>query len=102
MKQTLLTLMLCSLTGAGLAAEKEVSVEGQVISYIKSASLSTEGKLEVTPNTVFVGERILRSDEGLCMKETSTLLGMNTSESNGMKIQLPELNIRRVQTNCPA
>lgn len=101
MIKLMIVAVLAAFAGGAIAEEKVLSVEGKEIAYVGKAVQEKDGVV-LTPATVFVGERIVKDDSGVCYKETSVLNAMNKVESRGMEIQLPEVAVRRTQIACPA
>lgn len=100
MKKLLLVAILAAIAGGAFAEEMVLLVNGKEISYL-AKSVKENDRVVLTPAMVFVGERIVKDDSGVCSKETSVLNAMNKFESMGMEVQLPDISVLRVQIACP-
>lgn len=100
MKKLILVAILTGIAGSAFAEDKIISIEGTEISYIFNA-VEEENRIVLRPATVFVGERIVKDDSGVCSKETSVLNAMNKVSNMGMEVEKPDVSVRRVQVVCP-
>lgn len=100
MKKLLLVAILAAIAGGAVAEETVLAVNGKEVSYLAKA-VKKNDSVALTPAMVFVGERIVKDESGVCSKETSVLNAMNKVESMGMEIQLPDISVLRVQIACP-
>lgn len=101
MKKLMLVAILAAISGGAFAEETVLLVNGKEVSYLGKA-VKENDRVVLTPAMVFVGERIVKDDSGVCSKETSVLHAMNTIQSMGMEIQLPDVSVVRVRIACPS
>ncbi len=103
MKPIIIATILATLSGSVFAAEEKViSIEGKEVTYVSQSAQGEHGMVKLTPGVVFVGEKTVKDEHGVCSKETSRLISMETVKSMGMEIQVPTIEIRRLQIVCPS
>lgn len=98
-RSMLLVVLMASLPA--IAGEKVIAVNGIERTYIERINKRSDGVIEITPSTYFVGDRIVRDDAGECFKVTS-LLNSIKEDKDGAFIELPDLTVIRVKIDCPS
>lgn len=103
MKKTLMVVALSSVVLSAFAGQETIlAVIGEEVAYTNKAERGADGVPKETKAHLFVGERLVQDEHGLCWKDTVRLVSMKPFDANGMKIQLPTVENRRDIAHCPS
>ena len=72
----------------------------QYTTYIKKASVSTDGQVQIIQDQAFDGERLVKNTHGQCFLIRERLLSLKDHVVGDLKIQLKDISIESTTASC--